>query len=513
MATSLLEKVLDAIIRIDKHYNVNYVSDTGLTWMGEMPKRLLDCIHVDDQECLQQLIQAERESFSCDARFIRQGTTVWTNIKGFYLDASNEYMLCIVDISNWKEVDVTRYSDEQYLSGSFALAALNIDGFKKVNDSLGHIFGDTLLVQVAERIADALRKTDLVARVNGDEFALVLKGVTDQTTLNTTLLSILETIAAPFVDEAGQDIHLTASIGAAVFPQHATTYEELLKHTDHALTKAKQSGKNCIRFHTKAIQHTDISLESDMYVGIHEGDFSLAYQPQFNHDGEIIGAEALMRWDSSKFGKVGPDSFIPLAEENGLIIFLGTWALRCACHQLKKFQEVAPKFVIAVNVAPKQFRADKFKQTVLEALAESNITPSTLHLEITETTLMSSVDQVKQVLVDLKGRGISFAIDDFGTGFSSLSYIKRFPVSSLKIDKSFVRDLESNDTDKTIVKAIIGLAHSLGAVCVAEGVETKEQLAFLKQEGCDFLQGYLLGKPMSGDELYTLLASAYRVSK
>jgi EAL domain-containing protein (putative c-di-GMP-specific phosphodiesterase class I) len=277
---------------------------------------------------------------------------------------------------------------------------------------------------------------------------------------------------------------------------------------------SKNAGKNRISVFVQSSESVDFSINAAIHNGIEEGEFYMEYQPQFDINRRIIGAESLMRWTSRDFGRVGPDQFIPIAEEAGLMPFLGKWALRYSCHQLKQFHKLMPDFVMSVNVSPVQFGGDDFDTLVLNAIAEADIDPTCLILEITESTLMKSQAKTERALANLREKGIRFSIDDFGTGFSSLAYLTRLPVSSIKIDKAFVRAIEHqpSDTvsDKRLIAAMIDLAHSISLKVVAEGVENEAQFEFLKSSGCNLIQGYLLGKPMSAQAITALLTAAHK---
>ena len=528
-----LDKVLDAVSRVDKEYVVKYFSVSGIEWLGhEKPKAILDIVHLDDHAVFKNTIDNFTEDTSCEIRIHRQGKMSWVEITVLYLEAAKEYVLCIQDISKWKDKNENLiYASEhdvltglanrglldkvinlaitqhQYTGQKFAVMLLDLDGFKKVNDTLGHNVGDEVLIHTANRLTKIVRNTDLVCRLGGDEFVIVLMGADESVAIKSLASKVLKSISAAYATTKAESVYLSASIGVAVYPENGGDYHVLLKHADIAMYKAKETGKNRYMFFNQDDSGVNtLSLESSMFDGIHEGEFYLLYQPKFCiKDTKIVGCEALMRWDSTKFGKVQPSDFINLAEDNGLITYLGTWALRSACHQLKEFLKIIPDFVMSVNVSSKQFISPEFTKTVRNVLKETGINPAHLVLEITETTLMLSTDKTNKTLMDLKNLGVSFSIDDFGSGFSSLSYLKKFPISELKIDKSFISDLVIDPNDKAIVNAIINMAHSLGLSCVAEGVETQDQFEFLKFAGCDIVQGYLQGKPMPDIELLALL--------
>lgn len=289
----------------------------------------------------------------------------------------------------------------------------------------------------------------------------------------------------------------------AEYPVHGEDYSMLLKNADTAMYYSKNAGKNRVTVFTLTEENVDFSIKAAIHNGIQDGEFFMEYQPQYDMHRKLVGAEALMRWTNRTLGRVGPNQFIPIVEDAGLMPFLGKWALRYSCHQLKKFHAMEPDFVLSVNVSPVQFGGDHFDEEVLEVIRETGIEPSKLILEITESTLMNSQEKTERALARLRESGIRFSIDDFGTGFSSLSYLTRLPVSSIKIDKAFVtamgEELSDITPDKKLVTAMINLAHSIELKVVAEGVETEAQFAFLKAAGCNLIQGYLLGRPMSAD--------------
>jgi EAL domain-containing protein (putative c-di-GMP-specific phosphodiesterase class I) len=318
------------------------------------------------------------------------------------------------------------------------------------------------------------------------------------------LKNVLLAVARPY-DTAPHNAYLGVSIGVAEFPQHGEDYSMLLKNADTAMYYSKNAGKNRVTVFALTEANVDFSIKAAIHDGIQEGEFYMEYQPQYDMERQLVGAEALMRWTNRNLGRVGPDQFIPIAEEAGLMPFLGKWALRYACHQLKKFHVLAPEFVMSVNVSPVQFGSDSFDDQVMEVIHETGIDPTRLILEITESTLMSSQEKTERALARLREQGIRFSIDDFGTGFSSLSYLTRLPVSSIKIDKAFVTAMGEVDSagtsDKKLITAMINLAHSIDLKVVAEGVETETQFAFLKAAHCNLVQGYLTGRPMAAADI------------
>jgi diguanylate cyclase (GGDEF)-like protein len=535
MTSPTLDRVFDAIVRVDSDFAIKFISEPGLRWLGgaaptDLPSNFIDILHPNDVGRIKAACANKPEFFSCDVRMLKHGKEVWITIKSYLLPVVHQYMLCILDISPWKTDDSAlrhaaehdeltglpnraslKRTIENYINAgnlTFSVALLDLDGFKKVNDVFGHAVGDSVLIETTKRLHKVIGTDDMLARLGGDEFVLVLK---EQDTLrtNSTLTNILLALGRPY-DTAPHDAYLGASIGIARYPEHGVEYSTLLKNADTAMYHSKNGGKNRISIYTESNESEDFSLKSAIHSGIQEGEFFLEYQPQFDINRKLIGAEALMRWSSHAFGRVPPDKFIPIVEENGLMPFLGKWALRYACHQLRKFQELMPDFVMSVNVSAIQFGGDDFDSLILDAIAEASIDPTQLILEITESTLMHSQEKTERALATLCEKGIRFSIDDFGTGFSSLAYLTRLPVSSIKIDKTFVRTIgePKNDSvsDQKLINAMINLAHSIDLEVVAEGVENEAQFSFLKKSGCNLIQGYLLGKPMSAEAIVDLLA-------
>ena len=396
--------------------------------------------------------------------------------------------------------------------GNFsAVAFLDIDNFKVVNDSLGHTLGDHLLRAVASRLQSALRATDTVARQGGDEFVLVLCDQQSEQQIAGELRRIVELFAKPFSVE-GRDVFVTASIGAALHPQDAKDPESLMKSAELAMYRAKESGRNTYQLYTVEMQTRvmeRLALESRLRRAVELGEFELYFQPQVDlRTNRVFGCEALIRWRQPELGMVSPAKFIPLAEETGLIVPIGEWVLRTACRQCKIWQDAGlPQVAVAVNISARQFREKNLFQLVETILAETGLSPNLLELEVTESVIMHDAQQVIASLEAFREMGVRLSVDDFGTGYSSLSYLKRFPVDRLKIDQSFVRDLSTDADDVAIAQAIITLGHTLNLRVIAEGVETPEQLAFLRKYQCDEMQGYLFGKPVPAEEFGKLLES------
>jgi diguanylate cyclase (GGDEF)-like protein len=385
----------------------------------------------------------------------------------------------------------------------FSVATIGLDGFKKVNDGLGHPIGDALLRTAAQRLRKTLRDSDTLARVGGDEFVAILPGTATEAQIKLVTGRLIATLQSPFEIES-HTIYVGASVGVSVYPQHGEDDIRLLALADAAMSRAKETGKARAVVYSSALagppQH-DISLEAAMFQAVREGEFLLYYQPIVDaHTREIQGFETLMRWKHPTLGMVPPARFIPIAETNGLINLLGAWALKAACVQLKQFEEVAKRSLyISVNISPRQFRNDKFLDVLDDAIAFSGLLGEQLVLEITEGTLMIDPVHAESILSKMAERKARIAIDDFGTGYSSLAYLKRFPISVLKIDRTFIRDLPGSQKDGAICNAVLDLAKHLDLSVVAEGVETEEQMQYLEERGCQYIQGYLTGKPMAAN--------------
>ncbi|WP_293777728.1 EAL domain-containing protein [uncultured Oxalicibacterium sp.] len=393
----------------------------------------------------------------------------------------------------------------------FTVVELDLDGFKKVNDALGHGVGDSLLRIAADRLRVLLRDVDTLARVGGDEFVVVLPGVIEEAEINAIARRMISSMQLPFEID-GNTLYVSTSIGAAVYPVHGDTDVKLLAHADTALYRAKETGKaRCVIYNQivfNRLEH-DVSMEAAMFEAVRNGEFLLHYQPIVDaRTRQIMGFEALMRWMRPDMGMVPPNQFIPMAEDNGLINLLGAWALKVACVQVKRFQEAAGRTLyVSVNVSPRQFRSDQFIDMVDDALKLSGLDGSQLLLEITEGILMSDPEHAEQLLTKITSRGVRIAIDDFGTGYSSLVYLKRFPIAALKIDRTFIKDLPESVKDAAICNVVLSLASHLGLSTVAEGVENEFQLKFLAMQGCSLIQGFHTGHPMVPNAVIDVLQS------
>jgi diguanylate cyclase (GGDEF)-like protein/PAS domain S-box-containing protein len=391
----------------------------------------------------------------------------------------------------------------------FMVAVLDLDGFKKVNDSLGHAVGDALLRVAAMRLADTLRESDTLARVGGDEFVAILPRAAEEQDIQAISRRLISAMQLPF-EIQGHTLYVGISIGAAAYPDHGDSEVKLLANADTAMYRAKETGKaRCVVYSRQKFTHQehDVSMEAAMFQAVRDGEFLLQYQPIVDaQTRRIEGFEALMRWARPGLGLVSPAQFIPMAESNGLINLLGAWALKSACFQIKRFEEAAGRpLYVSVNVSPRQFRNDQFINVVDDAIRMSGLQGQQLLLEITEGILMSDPDHAEALLTHLTARGVRIAIDDFGTGYSSLAYLKRFPIATLKIDRAFIKDLPGSARDAAICNVILSLARHLGLAAVAEGVENEEQFQFLAAHGCELVQGFLTGRPLAPEDAIALL--------
>lgn len=541
---SLLEAAGDAVFRLSINATILYASKRATDLIGQdlapEGRSLAALVLEDDRDLVVQAIAHSVESgMPCKAsvRMQTRSQLLWVELQ-FTVYASGEDELEVLavgrDISAQQATEerlrhmathdaLTGLPNRSLLSDrirmaiaharrvgrGFSVLALDLDGFKKVNDALGHPMGDALLRVAAARLSETLRDVDTLARVGGDEFVAVLPGATAEAEIQMIGRRMIGMVQQPF-DIDGHTLYVGTSIGAATFPQHGDSEVKLLAHADTAMYRAKETGKaRCVVYsHEKFTQpEHDVSMEAAMFQAVRDGEFLLHYQPIVDaRTRQVMGFEALMRWLRPGLGLVSPAQFIPMAEENGLINLLGAWALKAACVQIKRFEEVAGReLYVSVNVSPRQFRNDQFLDIVDEAMSLSGLSGTQLLLEITEGILMSDPEHAEVLLHAMAERKIRIAIDDFGTGYSSLAYLKRFPIATLKIDRAFIKDVPSSVKDVAICNVVLSLASHLNLSTVAEGVENSDQLEFLAAHGCGLIQGYLTGRPLPPNEVMEIL--------
>ena len=394
-----------------------------------------------------------------------------------------------------------------------AVLFIDMDRFKMINDSMGHDIGDLVLQEAARRMRECLREADTVARYGGDEFTCMLIDVHDEGDVLKVVGKLIDVLSKPFF-LLGREYFIGSSIGISLYPDNGDRPEDLIKNADAAMYTAKESGGHSYSFYTSAIGEEvsqRVQMEIDLRHAVNRGEFVLHYQPQVDlRNGHLAGIEALLRWNHPEYGLLNPDDFIPVAEQAGLIVPIGRWVLGEACRQFKKWRDqgLVPSETalnVAVNISSQQFRQGDFTRVVEEVLEQTGLDAQTLELEITESIVMDAGENAVQVLRTLKDMGVRLAIDDFGNGFSSLGYLKHFPIDTLKIDKVFIRHLPGDRDDAAIVRAILELAHSLGIRVVAEWVENVEQLHFLRKNGCHYAQGFLLGRPVEAKEMLRII--------
>ncbi len=392
-----------------------------------------------------------------------------------------------------------------------AIMFLDLDQFKLVNDTLGHTVGDGLLEAAADRLVRCVRGDDTVARMGGDEFTILLSDLADTRAAATVAQKILDSISQP-IEVDGHELFITTSIGIAIFPDDGMDPETLLKNADRAMYRAKEAGRNNYQFATRAAVEAAagrLSLERSLHHAFDRHEFVVHYQPMIEVDTHrVVGAEALIRWKNPDLGMLSPDEFIPIAEECGLIFPIGEWVMRTACGQMKEWHRAGhDELHVAVNLSGRQFQQRDLTAMIERILQQSGLPASALHVEITESTAMQNAELSLAIMTRLKQMGVRISIDDFGTGYSSLSYLKRFPIDTVKIDQNFVRDLSQSTNDGAIISAVISMARALKLRVVAEGVETEEQLAFLRREHCETIQGFLYSRPLPAEEFEATLAT------
>ena len=398
--------------------------------------------------------------------------------------------------------------------GQIGLLFIDLDNFKKVNDTLGHSAGDQLLQEAAERLTACVRETDTVARLGGDEFTIILPDLQKAHDVEQVVRQILDRLSKPYLID-GTEVFASGSVGITLFPDDGKDAETLLKNSDTAMYRAKYDGRNTFRFFTAKMNAEaleSVKLENQLRHAVDRGEFVLHYQPIIDlESGRVAGAEALLRWNHPVDGIVSPIKFIPLAEETGLIVPIGDWVFKAACEQIREWHDIGLNSLhVSVNLSPRQCREITFYETFEDTLRTTGADPNAVTLEITENLLMESDnDDAVTMLHKLRDQGVHLSLDDFGTGYSSLSYLKRFPFDVLKIDRSFVKDVATDPEDKALIEAMIAMAHGLNIKVVGEGAETREQVDFLRSRNCDAVQGYYFSKPIPADQFVDLARNQY----
>lgn len=398
-----------------------------------------------------------------------------------------------------------------------ALLFFDLDNFKIINDSLGHHTGDKLLKEIGKRLAQTVREEDIVARLGGDEFVVIANDLGERQSeaaeqAHTVAEKICDALAVPY-KLGEQEHHITLSVGISMFPTEGNDVNDILKHADTAMYRAKEAGRNAIRFFIPSMQaaaEERLRMQNLLRYAIPQDQLRVYFQPQYNHEGELLGAECLLRWKHPQLGVISPARFIPVAEDSGQIIDIGTWVLRESCKTLKTWQMRGKSDItLSVNVSPRQFHQPGFVKQVTDIIDETGIDPRFLELEVTETILVEHIEDVSEKMQKLKRRGIRFAIDDFGTGYSSLAYLKRLPLDRLKIDQSFIRDVTDDPSDALIVETIIAMSAHLEFEVIAEGVETEAQVEFLYKRGCAMYQGFFFSRPLTAQQFEVYLTHSH----
>jgi diguanylate cyclase (GGDEF)-like protein/PAS domain S-box-containing protein len=542
---SLIEHSSDIITVVDPEGTILYESPSVERLLGHSAGELIgtklrDHLHPDDVDPVMESLTVDTEAIpSIEFRFRERGG-MWRSLEATINNlADNPDVAGIVlncrDITARKRDEATirhlAYFDaltglpnrilfNDRLAQSLAHARrrgepgvaimfIDLDRFKTINDTLGHGAGDDLLISAAKRLSQAIREEDTVARLGGDEFLFLLPGVTDVENAARVAQKILDLFGAPF-HVADQELHVTTSIGISMFPDDGNDGETLIRNADTALYRAKEQGRNRYQLYApamNAIAFKRLVLENNLRHAADRNELALHYQPLVSlGSGEVVGVEALIRWNHPELGVVTPAEFIPMAEETGFIVPLTRWVLRTACTQMKAWHEAGVDVPsVSVNISPRRFNDCNLPGMVGDVLATTGLDGRHLSLEITESVMMENAEATINTLQQLKKHGIKISIDDFGTGYSSLSYLKRLPIDTLKIDQSFVRDIPMAHDDAAIAILIIAMAHNLNLSVVAEGVETSEQRSFLQSRSCDIIQGYLVSRPLKHGDLAEFL--------
>ncbi len=499
--------------------------------------------HPDDvsatDELRDQLRAGEIKSFKLEKRYLhKDGSPLWVGLT--IASKRSRWGEALYDISVVEDISVRKRAEEriQYLAThdgltglpnramfsqllglaietarrydrEFAVLFIDLDRFKVINDTLGHDAGDVLLREIGARLRETMRASDVVARLGGDEFVVLVQEVSEAAQVAAIARNILSVVMRPVVI-LGQECRVTASVGVCMHPTEGQDDSAVMKHADMAMYCAKEEGKNTYQFYTRSMRAHSIerlALETSLRRALERNELALHYQAKVNFQtGVITGVEALLRWRNPDLGNVPPAQFIPLAEETGLIVPIGRWVLRTACEQSVAWQRAGlPAVRMSVNLSLRQLGDEGLTGEVESVLDETGLDPELLELEVTESMIMHNAERAVEVLARIKALGVRLAIDDFGTGYSSLAHLKRFPIDTLKVDRSFIREVPSDPEDRAITEAIIAMGKTLSLTVVAEGVETPEQQAFLSQHACDEMQGYYFSTPIPSEEFARLL--------
>jgi diguanylate cyclase len=547
---------VDFLAQLDDTLRIQYVSDASIEFIGYHRDYLSmltlhDLVQTEDAEELNALVARARESGKLESatltvvKSLTYPICVELRLMSTASLGAPGFALAAFDVTQWRERESAllhalnhdaltgldnaaalesaieaAQADAERTRTQTALVLVDLDDYRRINRALGYDAGDELLRETARRIQHTVGHEERVARLAGDEFAVLMPAGTSAEAAESLGRRMLTAIAQPY-RHRGQHTHLSASVGVALYPDSTTgepasknrrgMQASLLRMADHALTQAKEAGGNSLVFNSLDDDPSDaerLKLEADLYEAVRNGEFSLYFQPITKiGTGAVVGVEALMRWNHPVHGLVPPSTFVPLAESIGLINYLGNWVLKASCMQLMQWDALGIHLeFVSVNVSPQQFRDKRFIAAVKEALALTGVKSERLVFEITESLLMQDPEEATRLLEEIASIGIRFAVDDFGTGYSSLAYLQRFPLSKLKIDRSFVENLITSRNNRAIVSAVVGLAQSLGLELVAEGVETEEQRDLLAEMGCEYIQGWLISRALPSDEL----ASSFR---
>lgn len=465
---------------------------TGLFIVARRQRRLNQGLKQSEREKLDLIVQLEQE----------KGRAVW--------QATHDYLTGIPNRMLFYELAEKELARARRSRKLYAVMFLDLDKFKKINDALGHTVGDLLLQSVSQRLQSSLREYDLLARFGGDEFVILISEMISEADISKVAAKLIDVISQTYQNLNGEDVDVSPSIGIALYPRDGQGLDALLTHADSAMYMAKSAGAGTFRFFDKSLNSSS-ARDSDLLLhfkrAIKKNEFCLHFQPRISlNDYSVCGLEALIRWQHPEYGLIYPNDFIPLAENNDLIVPLGCWVIEAACRQIAEWNKIGlPPTPVAINVSPKQLRNDALITTVIASLERYQVPPEMLEIEVTEGCFIEDFDAANYLLQKLKNLGIKIALDDYGTGFSSLKHLTKLPIYAIKIDRSFIHDIRNDASDAVIVASTITLAHNLGLEVVAEGVESREQLMHLKTAGCDYVQGFYFQRPVSGEEILPTL--------